>query len=146
MTLMIEREVKLRFATPDEARAAIIAAGPLRCAPAGCRKTRCSTPKTNRCAARRCVLRVRTESGKSLLTFKGPVLPGPMKVREEHETVVGDGEVAAARARGARAARLVPLREVPRGVRAPKMSRSRSTRRRSAPSSRSKAAKRASSR
>ena len=41
---------------------------------------------------RRCVLRVRVESGKSLLTFKGPVQPSPMKLREEIETVVGDGE------------------------------------------------------
>ena len=41
---------------------------------------------------RRCVLRVRVESGKSLLTFKGPVQPSPMKLREEIETVIGDGE------------------------------------------------------
>jgi adenylate cyclase class 2 len=38
------------------------------------------------------VLRVRVESGRSLLTFKGPVQPSPVKVREEIETVVGDGE------------------------------------------------------
>jgi adenylate cyclase class 2 len=38
------------------------------------------------------VLRVRVESGRSLLTFKGPVQPSPMKLREEIETVVGDGE------------------------------------------------------
>src|SRR4029453_2537071 len=32
-------------------------------------------------------------SGKSLLTYKGPVQPGTMKIREEYETVIGDGEV-----------------------------------------------------
>ena len=40
---------------------------------------------------RRSVLRVRMESGRSLLTFKGPVQPSAMKLREELETVVGDG-------------------------------------------------------
>ena len=35
---------------------------------------------------------MRVESGKSLLTFKGPVQPSPVKAREEIETVVGDGE------------------------------------------------------
>jgi adenylate cyclase, class 2 len=42
---------------------------------------------------RRCVLRVRMENGKSRITFKGPVQPSAMKLREELETVVGDGEV-----------------------------------------------------
>jgi len=39
----------------------------------------------------RCVLRVRIDSGKSLLTFKGPVQPSFAKLREELETVIGDG-------------------------------------------------------
>jgi adenylate cyclase class 2 len=36
---------------------------------------------------------VRCEGGKSLLTYKGPVLPGLVKIRDELETVVADGEV-----------------------------------------------------
>jgi adenylate cyclase class 2 len=36
---------------------------------------------------------VRVENGKSRVTFKGPVQPSTMKLREEDETLVGDGEV-----------------------------------------------------
>lgn len=40
---------------------------------------------------RRAVLRVRMEAGRTFLTFKGPVQPSPMKLREELETMVSDG-------------------------------------------------------
>lgn len=91
--LMIEREVKLRFESPDEARAAILAAG---AAPLRCRRLQEDAlfdTEDESLRRRRCVLRIRTESGKSLLTFKGPVQPGTMKIRDEHETVVADGAV-----------------------------------------------------
>ena len=68
-TTTLEREIKLRFGSVDEARAAILACG--------------ATPMLGR----------RLENGKSRLTFKGPVQPGVMKIREELETVIGDGEI-----------------------------------------------------
>ena len=93
MTLMLEREVKLRFDTPEQAREAVLAAGatPLRCR--RLQEDCLLDTEDEMLRRRRCVLRVRTESGKSLMTFKGPVQPSRMKLREEHETVVGDGEV-----------------------------------------------------
>ena len=91
MAAIMEREIKLSFRTPEEARQAVLAAGatPLR----GRRlQEDCllDTPD-DRLHARRCVLRVRLECGKTLLTFKGPVQASDMKLREELETIVGDG-------------------------------------------------------
>ncbi|MBM3820588.1 MAG: class IV adenylate cyclase [Acidimicrobiia bacterium] len=93
MTLMIEREVKLRFDSPEEARAAILATGatPLRCR--RLQEDALLDTEDETLRRRQCALRIRTEGGKSLLTFKGPVQPGTMKVREEFETVIGDGQV-----------------------------------------------------
>src|SRR5436853_5418472 len=93
MDATLEREVKLRFDSPETARAAVLRAGatPLR----GRRlQEDCllDTPD-DLLHGRRSVLRIRMESGKSLLTFKGPVQPSIMKLREELETVVGDGSL-----------------------------------------------------
>ena len=89
----VEREIKLAYASADEARAAILAGGatPLR----GRRLQEDALLDTDdeQLRRRRCVLRIRTENGRSRLTFKGPVQPSAMKLREEVETVVGDGEV-----------------------------------------------------
>jgi adenylate cyclase class 2 len=91
---MLEREIKLRFESADLARQRIlspaVAATPLR----GRRLQEDCLLDTddNLLLQRRSALRVRSENGKSLLTFKGPVQAGVMKVREEHETVVADGE------------------------------------------------------
>ena len=75
MTLMIEREVKLRFDSPEQARAAILAAGatPLRCR--RLQEDALLDTDDEALRRRRCVLRIRTESGKSLLTFKGRCSP-----------------------------------------------------------------------
>jgi adenylate cyclase class 2 len=89
----VEREIKLRYASPDEARAAVLAAGatPLR----GRRLQEDCLLDTDdgQLRARGTVLRVRLEGGKSRITFKGAPQPGTMKIREELETVVGDGEI-----------------------------------------------------
>ncbi len=88
----LEREVKLRFTDPGAAREAI-----LRCGATPLRGRRlqedCLLDTADELLRlRRCVLRVRMEIGRSLVTYKGPVQPSPMKLREERETVVGDGE------------------------------------------------------
>jgi adenylate cyclase class 2 len=90
---MVEREINLRFDSAEAAREAVIATGaaPLRCR----RLQEDALLDTDDEMLRRqgCALRIRTEGGKSLLTLKGPIQPGTMKIREEHETVVGDGAV-----------------------------------------------------
>lgn len=89
----LEREIKLRFDSADDARAAVLAAG---CTPLLGRRLQEDAlldTEDEQLRRRRCVLRVRVENGKSRVTFKGPVQPSIMKLREEFETLVGDGEV-----------------------------------------------------
>jgi adenylate cyclase class 2 len=93
VTLMLEREVKLRFDSPEEARAAILAAGATPLRGRRLQEDALLDTEDEDLRRRRCVLRIRTDSGKSLLTFKGPVQPASMKVRDEYETIVGDGQV-----------------------------------------------------
>lgn len=90
--MALEREVKLRVDSADEARARVLAIG---AAPLHGRRLQedCLLDTDDeRLRRERSVLRVRNEGGKSLLTFKGPAQPGPMKLREEYETVVADGD------------------------------------------------------
>src|SRR5579871_3225610 len=92
MTATLEREIKLRCDTADVARAAVVAAGatPLRCR----RLQEDALLDTEDESLRRhgSVLRVRVESGKSTITFKGPIQAAVLKLREELETIVGDGQ------------------------------------------------------
>jgi|ERR1041385_6308955 len=93
MTAILEREVKLRFDDAQAARAAVLEAG---ATPLRSRRLQedCLLDSADESLRRRrCVLRVRVESSKSLITFKGPVQPSLMKLREELETVVADGSL-----------------------------------------------------
>ena len=100
----------------DEARAAVLAAGARRFSGGGCRRTRCSTPTTRSCgggaACSACASRTARAGSRSRARCSHRL----MKLREEIETVVGDGDMLRVFA-GARPPRLVPLREIPRGVR-----------------------------
>jgi len=90
-TTSIEREVKLRFASAEEAHAAITAAGATPLLGRRLQEDCLLDDETETLRRRRCVLRIRHEHGKSRLTFKGPVQTAAVKTREEIETVVGDG-------------------------------------------------------
>ena len=92
-TTILEREVKLRFTSADEARNAVIASGATPLHGRRLQEDALLDTEEEQLRRRRCVLRVRMENGKSRLTYKGPVQPSTMKLREELETVVGDGEM-----------------------------------------------------
>jgi adenylate cyclase, class 2 len=92
-TTPLEREVKLRFDTVEQAREAVLATGALPLLGRRLQEDSLLDTDDEQLRRRRCVLRVRVECGKSRVTFKGPVQPSPMKLREEAETVVGSGEV-----------------------------------------------------
>ncbi len=92
-TTTLEREIKLRFDSVDEARAAVLATGATPLLGRRLQEDSLLDTEAEDLRRRRCVLRVRVENGKSRITFKGPVQPSAMKVREELETVVGDGEI-----------------------------------------------------
>jgi adenylate cyclase class 2 len=91
MDAILEREIKLSFRTPGEAREAILAAGATPLRGRRLQEDCLLDTRDDELHQRRCVLRVRLECGKTLLTFKGPVQASEMKLREELETIVGDG-------------------------------------------------------
>ncbi len=93
MTPTLEREIKLRFDSVEAAREAVLAAGATPLLGRRLQEDSLLDTEDESLRRRRCVLRVRVENGKSRITFKGPVQPSIIKVREELETVVGDGQV-----------------------------------------------------
>ncbi len=99
MSERIEREIKLAFESAAAAReaVAVLGAAPLRAR--RLQDDHLLDTTTGRLRDEWCTLRVRIEApdggGENVasLTFKGPPRPDVMKVREELETGVGDGEV-----------------------------------------------------
>jgi adenylate cyclase class 2 len=89
----VEREIKLRFASAEDARAAVLALGATPLLGRRLQEDALLDTPEGLLRDRRSALRIRMENGKSRVTFKGPVQLSTMKVREEVETVVGDGEV-----------------------------------------------------
>src|SRR3954467_2938211 len=87
----LEREIKLRFHDAAQARDAVVRAGATPMHARRLQEDALLDTDDELLRRQRCVLRVRVESGRSVLTFKGPVQPSIMKLREELETIVGDG-------------------------------------------------------
>ena len=90
-TTTIEREVKLRFDSVEAAREAIEAAGATPMLGRRLQEDALLDDEEETLRRRGCALRIRSENGKSRITFKGPIQPSAMKLRDEFETVVGDG-------------------------------------------------------
>ena len=94
---MIEREVKLFFPSADAARRAVLAAGAAASVSRRLQDDALYDTPDELLRSKGSIVRVRTErwsdgSETSTLTLKGPVQPGPMKMREEHETRVDTGD------------------------------------------------------
>jgi adenylate cyclase class 2 len=90
---MIEREIKLRFDSASAARAAVMGTG---AAPLHARRFQDDSlfdTEGEDLRRQRCALRIRSDGERSFVTFKGPVQPGTMKLREELETAVSSGDV-----------------------------------------------------
>ena len=87
---MLEREIKLSFDSPEQARAAVIAARATLVRPRRLQHDVLFDTADQQLRQRGCALRIRFEDGAGVLTFKGPVMPGSMKLREEHESRVDD--------------------------------------------------------
>ena len=87
---MLEREVKLAFDSPEQARAAITAARATLLRSRRLQHDVLFDTADQQLRQRGCALRIRFEDGAGVATFKGPVMPGAMKLREEHESKVDD--------------------------------------------------------
>jgi len=90
---MLEREIKLSFESAERAREVVLAAGATPLLGRRPQEDALLDADDESLRRRGCALRIRCENGKSRITFKGPIQDSPMKLRDEFETVVGDGQL-----------------------------------------------------
>lgn len=91
MSAPVEREIKLRFASVEEARAAVAVLGATRRTERRLQSDLLLDTVDGTLRGAHSALRVRLEPAQAFLTFKGPPLASAMKVREEIETAVTNG-------------------------------------------------------
>jgi adenylate cyclase class 2 len=96
----IEQEIKLVFDSVAAARRAIAAAGGQLGVPRRLIQDQLFDTADRRLGGGDRTCRLRREPGRTILTFKGPTLPGPVKRREEIETVVEDADAMTGVLRG----------------------------------------------
>jgi predicted adenylyl cyclase CyaB len=88
--MSLEQEVKLAFASVDEARRAVEAAGGQLVCPRRLLDDRLLDTADRTLAQTGTALRIRRDGEGVRLTWKGPIQPGPVKAREELETAAED--------------------------------------------------------
>ena len=86
---MTEKEVKLQFDTIEAARQAVITAGGRLVVSRRLLEDRLFDFSDGRIRLMGLTIRVRRDADRAYLTLKGPLQPGPVKSREEYETLVG---------------------------------------------------------
>ena len=90
MPFTLEREIKLRFASADAARQAIVRAGAVPFHQRRLQQDFLLDTADGQLRGASAVLRLRVEPERTLLTFKGPVQAAGMKLRDEIESLVTD--------------------------------------------------------
>ncbi len=93
MPAQLEREIKLPFDSPETAREAVASVGASPFTDRRLQHDRLLDTTDALLTSRRSALRVRTDAGRTILTFKGPPRASTMKLREEIETDGGDADI-----------------------------------------------------
>ena len=92
----LEREIKLRFDSPQAARDAVATLGATLVRPRRLQSDALFDTADKALMLRQAVLRVRRDGERSYITFKNPIPHPTLKVREEFETAVGDPTILSA--------------------------------------------------